>query len=1540
MDLSGLKGYGPPHVKSHLVFDGEESSYEQWEVKFLAHLSLRKLKRTVLGQGHVDPHKNEQAYSEMVQYLDKRSLSLVMRDAADDGKKALEILREHYAGTGKPRIMSLYTSLCTLNQKGNETITDYVIRAENAATALVSAGEIVSDQLLMAMVMKGLPAAYKPFVVVVNTTDRIADFSEFKTALRSFEENEKASAVENSERNRVMQANFQKMQVKASGFANGHSQDQPKNNNNNKITCFACGDEGHKANNCPKRWCGLCQTNTHWEKNCFKKKKNGDKAKQAISSETDSDNHSFDFGFMCKVVEIQTEDQPGNSFPPSEICENTIEDHPTCSLDIDVCEVVELPSDTDFGDFHEYDAKTDAANIHSFDFDVCEIVNLPTELENTGISVESDYLSQSDISQTIEQYAANFSSHVIGTVYSNMNLLSGTMCKVMIDSELDSALDNVKSTTTATVSQHTGTVSLPFNTDSVTQNISDTISTDSTKTASENFSAEKPENDPLLVDTGATAHIVISDENFIDVDDTYAPENHYIELADGSRTLSAAKKRGTVLVNITDENDVVRKATLHNALYCPGYPQNIFSVKSATERGHSVYFSKDNNELISKGGIKFPIHCSGGLYFLYSMSTGVTSSTSSINSEFIENITYPPVRACNISTSTLEVQVHDLNMWHRILGHCNTADILKLEKIVDGMKITNKEQSHCSTCVLGKQTVNRNRTPDARAEKPIELVHSDVTGPITPPAKDGYKYAITFTDDFSSSIFAYFLRLKSDSTNALKQFFADSAPFGTMKRLRTDNGGEYVSEEFKVLLTDHGVKYELSAPYCPHQNGTAERGFRTLFEMARCMLIESNLPKYLWTYAVMCATYIRNRCYNQRLKQTPYFQLTGRCPNMNKMHAFGTVCYAHVQEQKKKLDPRSKAGVFVGYDKNSAAFLVYYPDTQQVKRHGMVTFTNLFRKEVESADNEIVNGDTINDIDNSPENPASDSHEADETALNSDIPVVPIRNPSRTRNQPSYLRDYVNTVRGESYGVDYCYKVAPKTYKEAVKSNESLKWKEAMDEEMGSLEENNTFELVELPPGKNTVGGRWVYAIKPGPDDEDIYKARYVAKGFSQTYGIDYFSTFAPTTRLSTIRMVIQIAVQCDYIIHQMDVKSAYLNAPIDCEVYMEQPEGYAVESKDGKRYVCKLLKSLYGLKQSASNWREVIQQFFIEHDCMQSESDQCVFTMNSDAGKLIYVIWVDDIIVIADSNKMMEYGKSILKTRFKMKDLGTISRFLGITFTSHDDGSMSMNQYQYLLSILEKSGMESCNPRSTPCELKPSAYFCDDNSVVDEPEYRSIVGSLIYAMTCTRPDLSFVVSKLSQHLSCPTAGDWILLKQVLRYIKGTLNYSLHFTKSKSNLKLSAYSDSDWAACAEDRRSITGYCFYLNDNGPVISWKSRKQPTVALSTCEAEYMALCETSQEAVYLNRVFNDLMKSEANDPIAIYGDNQGSLDIVQNPVKHNRTKHIDIRYHFIRELFQAGIISVNHVSTGDNVADIMTKAVSKYKYENFRQSLFGDH
>lgn len=218
----------------------------------------------------------------------------------------------------------------------------------------------------------------------------------------------------------------------------------------------------------------------------------------------------------------------------------------------------------------------------------------------------------------------------------------------------------------------------------------------------------------------------------------------------------------------------------------------------------------------------------------------------------------------------------------------------------------------------------------------------------------------------------------------------------------------------------------------------------------------------------------------------------------------------------------------------------------------------------------------------------------------------------------------------------------------------------------------------------------------------------------------------------------------------------------------------------------------------------------------------------------------------------------------------------------------------------------------------------------------RALVGSLIYASMCTRPDLSWVVSRLSQHLSKPNKGDWMLLKQVIRYIKGTLDFKLCFMKSSNNLSLIGYSDADWAN-SEDRRSTTGYYFALNNAGAAVSWKSRKQPTVALSTCEAEYMALTETTQEAIYLKQILSDLNVGSV-EPIQLYGDNQGAIAIVKNPVKHNRTKHIDIKYHFIRERYYSNIFTLNYIVSENNIADVMTKPLSKCKLQKFRKSLFG--
>ena len=461
--------------------------------------------------------------------------------------------------------------------------------------------------------------------------------------------------------------------------------------------------------------------------------------------------------------------------------------------------------------------------------------------------------------------------------------------------------------------------------------------------------------------------------------------------------------------------------------------------------------------------------------------------------------------------------------------------------------------------------------------------------------------------------------------------------------------------------------------------------------------------------------------------------------------------------------------------------------------------------------------------------------------------------------------------------------------------------------------------------------------MKVDPLGNERFKARYVAQGYSQQPGSDYTETFAPTPKMSSVRMLMQIAAQFDFMVHHMDVKTAYLNAPIDAEIYLSQPQGYVEYDKDLK-LVCKLRKSLYGLKQSGRNWHLLLHNFLLEKGFQQSKHDNCLYLYADSPNISIILVWVDDILMTANLTAAMKKIKQFLIKRFRMTDLGPVSCFLGIRFTQAE-GKITMDQTDYLKEKLIKFQMDKCKPRTTPCEL--AGYTENDAPFDNITLYREMVGSLIYATTCTRPDLSWTVSKLSQHLSNPSLTHFTMLKHVFRYVAGTIDYCLTFKKSEQNLELIAYSDADWAS-SPDRRSTTGYYFSLSLVGPALSWKTKKQPTVALSSCESEYMALCAAAKEAIFLRNVLDDIGKvvgmSRECRPVTIFEDNQGALALAKNPVHHERSKHIDIKYHFTRECVLNKQIEITYVQSENNVADILTKAATKLKLSKFRVALFG--
>ena len=366
-----------------------------------------------------------------------------------------------------------------------------------------------------------------------------------------------------------------------------------------------------------------------------------------------------------------------------------------------------------------------------------------------------------------------------------------------------------------------------------------------------------------------------------------------------------------------------------------------------------------------------------------------------------------------------------------------------------------------------------------------------------------------------------------------------------------------------------------------------------------------------------------------------------------------------------------------------------------------------------------------------------------------------------------------------------------------------------------------------------------------------------------------------------------------------MDVKTAYLNAPTDCKIYIKQPEGFEQADENGETLVWKLKKSLYGLKQSSRNWNNLLHDFLIHEKFIQSRADLCLYVRKIDDNRCVIVIaWVDDIIIAASDLDLLQIVKASLGNRFKMSDLGELKWFLGTEY-KRSKNSIKMNQTRYIQKILSRFKMSNCKPKPTPCVLGIEKVSNIKSPKLSDPRrYREIVGSLIYVMTGTRPDLCYIVTKLSQKMSEPTVADLGTAKHVLRYLKGTQDLGLTFTKSLSPLTLlKGFCDSDWGASVEDRQSLTGYNFQLSQHGPLISWKSRKQPTVALSTCEAEYIALANAVQEAKFLMQLCLDMKVGIKEGKSLIMIDNQGAMNLAKNPVQHQRSKHIDIKYHFIR-------------------------------------------
>lgn len=510
------------------------------------------------------------------------------------------------------------------------------------------------------------------------------------------------------------------------------------------------------------------------------------------------------------------------------------------------------------------------------------------------------------------------------------------------------------------------------------------------------------------------------------------------------------------------------------------------------------------------------------------------------------------------------------------------------------------------------------------------------------------------------------------------------------------------------------------------------------------------------------------------------------------------------------------------------------------------------------------------------------------------------------------------------------------TYAEAKKRPDWPKWQAAIQAELDALKANGTWELIARPTNTDVVDSKWVLHVKKDSAGEiEKYKARLVARGFTQIHGVNYTDTFAPVARLSSIRSIFAIANRNGWPIDVFDFSNAFLNSTLDEDVYLEQPPHH--EFADRRKYVLKLKKALYGLKQGGRKWYETLCAALTDLGFGRVEADHGVFFKREDDHLVVLAVHVDDCIITGDSGTLNNSYKTHFSKRYKLTDLGPVSWVLGIKVTRDLEAhTLSLSQHAYIDSILTRYNFDDLKPISTPMDphLQLSKTQCPQSAFdvarMKRVPYHEAIGALMYAAMGTRPDIAFAVSTLAQYSENPGWTHWEVVKRVFRYLLGTRHLSLVYGGGRDGLE--GFVDADGSS-QEHRRAITGYVFLID--GGAVSWASKKQELVTLSTAESEYVAATHAAKEAIWLRRLIGEVF-DPLSEPTTLHGDNQAAIALTKDGSYHARTKHIDIRYHFIRYSIEAGSIRLIYCPTDNQTADILTKALPSVKVKHFASAL----
>jgi transposase InsO family protein len=996
--------------------------------------------------------------------------------------------------------------------------------------------------------------------------------------------------------------------------------------------------------------------------------------------------------------------------------------------------------------------------------------------------------------------------------------------------------------------------------------------------------------------------------------------------------------------------------SLSNVMLVKSLDYNLLSVAQLCEKGYNCLFTNVDVTIFRRddSSVAFKGHMKGKLYLV----------------DF--SINKPSPETCLMAKSTMGW------LWHRRLAHVgmrNLSKLLKGEHILGLTNVTFEKDRICSACQAGKQVGAAHPTKSVMTTKrPLELLHMDLFGPVSYISIGGNKYGLVIVDDYSRFTWVFFLHDKSETQGTIKKFArqAQNEFDVKIKKIRSDNGSEFKNTQVEDFLDEEGIKHEFSAPYSPQQNGVAERKNRTLIESARTMLDEYKTSDRFWAEAVNTACHATNRLYLHRLlKRTPYELLTGNKPNVSYFRVFGSKCFIlNKKTRTSKFAPKVDEGFLLGYGSNAYAYRVFNKTSGVVEISRDVTFDETNGSQVEQVDANVIDDEeppnvaiknmSIGDVrpQVAPQGQASPS-----SSLN--IPATPSQDEgggtvdplddedehgdqdqgdslfqvSHPRVHQSIQRDHpVDNILGDinkgvstrSRVANFCQHYSFVSSLEPFRVEQALEdpdWVVAMQEELNNFTRNEVWELVARPK-QNVIGTKWVFRNKQ--DEDGVVtrnKARLVAQGYTQVEGLDFGETYAPVARLEAIRILLAYATHHNFKLFQMDVKSAFLNGPLAEEVYVEQPPGF--EDPKYPSHVYKLHKALYGLKQAPRAWYECLKDFLIKNGFEMGKADSTLFTKKLKDGLFVCQIYVDDIIFGSTNNEFCEEFSRIMTKRFEMSMMGELKFFLGFQIKQLKEGTF-ISQTKYIKDMLKKFKMENAKPMRTPMQSNGHLDLNVDDKPVDQKVYRSMIGSLLY-LCASRPDIMLSVCMCARFQAAPKVCHLMAVKRIFRYLVHTLNLGLWYPKG-SRFVLIGYSDADYAGCKVDRKSTSGTCQFLGRS--LVSWSSKKQNSVALSTAEAEYVAAGSCCAQLLWMRQTLKDFGCLMLKVPLLC--DNESAIKIANNPVLHNRTKHIEIRHQFLRDHVTKGDIDLSHVRSEEQLADIFTKPLDEKRFCELRNEL----